>query len=242
MAQMSSHRPYPRVTTMDPSATSLRRRERRLAPVLVGAFSAALFVSPPTAAAESPVSDHAGIIATSAMALEAHDRWASDGDTAAYLAFVEARDRVAAMTAEALGRPSTEMVSAWADSDVDGQIAVLAAMTQLGVPWRRNARAEGEAFDCSGLTSYSWARAGVEIERSSRNQFRGADEVDHDVAQLGDLVWYPGHIMLYLGVGDAVVHSPTHGRDVEFLELSDRRASWVRFADPTPDDATDRDS
>lgn len=221
---------------MDAPDTSARRRRRILALVVSGTLTGVSFMAPSTVVAESPVSNHPEIIATSAMAIEAHERWTSAGDTAAYLAFVDARDRVATMTADALGRSSAEMVAAWADSDVDGQIAVLAAMTQLGVPWRRNARAEGEGFDCSGLTSYSWARAGVEIERSSRNQFRAATEVEHEDAALGDLVWYPGHIMLYLGVGDAVVHSPTHGRDVEFLELSERRASWVRYADPTPED------
>jgi cell wall-associated NlpC family hydrolase len=198
---------------------------------------AATLVAPDAVAAEAPVSEHPEIVATSELALELHGRWVTVGDTAAYLSFVEARDRVAELTAIALGRDPDEMVAAWADSDLDGQVAVLSAMTQLGVPWRRNARSEGEAFDCSGLTSYSWARAGVEIERSSRNQFRTAAEVDREEARLGDLVWYPGHIMLFLGVGSAVVHSPTHGRDVEFLELSERRSSWVRFADPTPDTA-----
>lgn len=215
-------------------------RHRRIAALVVsGTLAGMSFIAPSTAVAEAPVSDHPEIVATAAVAMEAHERWTSAGDTAAYLAFIDARDRVAAMTADALGRPSTEMVAAWADSDVDGQIAVLAAMTQLGVPWRRNARVEGEGFDCSGLTSFSWARAGVEIERSSRNQFRAATEIGHEDAGLGDLVWYPGHIMLYLGVGDAVVHSPTHGRDVEFLELSERRASWVRYADPTPEEPDD---
>jgi hypothetical protein len=211
-------------------------RRRRAAAVLslVGVVWSATLVTSPAVSAEAPVSQHPEIVAISALALEVHDRWSADGDTAAYLAFIEARDRVAELTAIALGRDAVEMVVAWADSDLDGQLAVLTAMTQLGVPWRRNARAEGEGFDCSGLTSYSWARAGVEIERSSRNQFREADEVDKADARLGDLVWYPGHIMLYLGVGDVVVHSPTHGRDVEFLELSSRRASKVRFADPTP--------
>jgi cell wall-associated NlpC family hydrolase len=221
---------------MDAPLTFPRRQRRRAALGAVAvAVGIATVVAPSTASAESPVSEHPEIIATSTSALEAHDRWTELGDTAAYLAFVEARDRVAELTAEALGRPTGEMVDAWADSDLDGQVAVLAAMTQLGVPWRRNARAEGEGFDCSGLTSYSWERSGVEIERSSRNQFRSATEVDHADARLGDLVWYPGHVMLYLGVGDAVVHSPTHGRSVEFLELSERRASWVRYADPTPE-------
>ena len=79
---------------MDAPDTSPRRHRRTLALVLAAAVSATSLLTPSTAAA-SPVSDHPEIIATSALALEAHERWASAGDTAAYLAFVDARDRVA---------------------------------------------------------------------------------------------------------------------------------------------------
>ena len=39
---------------------------------------------------------------------------------------------------------------------------------------------------------------------------RAAAEIDRDDARLGDLVWYPGHVMLYLGTVDGepyVIHS-----------------------------------
>ena len=44
----------------------------------------------------------------------------------------------------------------------------------------------------------------------------------------GDLVQYPGHVMLYLGVGDAIVHASNPSTDVE-LEL---RQPLVRYGDP----------
>ena len=31
----------------------------------------------------------------------------------------------------------------------------------------------------------------------------------------GDLVYYPGHVMMYLGVPDTIVHAPYTGRNVE---------------------------
>jgi cell wall-associated NlpC family hydrolase len=40
-----------------------------------------------------------------------------------------------------------------------------------------------------------------------------------DTAQPGDLVQYPGHVMMYLGAGRAVVHSPYTGRDVEVRSM-----------------------
>ena len=53
---------------------------------------------------------------------------------------------------------------------------------------------------------------------------------DRESAKAGDLAYYPGHVMLYLGVDDAVVHSVQTGRTVEVDTM--RRGS-VRFGDPT---------
>ena len=49
----------------------------------------------------------------------------------------------------------------------------------------------------------------------------------------GDLAQYPGHVMMYLGVGEAVIHSVMTGRTVELDTISERQASRVRFGDPT---------
>ena len=40
---------------------------------------------------------------------------------------------------------------------------------------------------------------------------------------------YPGHVMMYLGVGDAIVHASNPSTDVE-LSFTSRS---VRFGDPT---------
>jgi hypothetical protein len=39
--------------------------------------------------------------------------------------------------------------------------------------------------------------------------------------------------MMYLGVGDAVIHSVMRGRTVELDTISERRSNSVRFGDPT---------
>ncbi len=54
--------------------------------------------------------------------------------------------------------------------------------------------------------------------------------VDADEAQAGDLVYYPGHVMMYLGVGDAIVHSRNSGSTVEITFVTGGRS--VRFGDP----------
>ena len=126
------------------------------------------------------------------------------------------------------------MAAAWAVTTVEHQLAVLAAMTQVGVPYRSNTSKENVGFDCSGLTTYAWARAGVSLVRQSGQQIRNAEPLDRSTAKAGDLVQYPGHVMMYLGVGDAVIHSVMSGRTVELDTISERQANRVRFGDPTP--------
>jgi len=40
-------------------------------------------------------------------------------------------------------------------------------------------------------------------------------------------------VMMYLGVGDAIIHSVQRGRTVELDTISDRRTNSVRFGDPS---------
>ena len=49
----------------------------------------------------------------------------------------------------------------------------------------------------------------------------------------GDLVYYPGHISLYLG-DDFVVHSPQPGQDVEVRQMFDRSLRFGDAVDGSP--------
>ncbi|MEI7617054.1 MAG: NlpC/P60 family protein [Actinomycetota bacterium] len=145
--------------------------------------------------------------------------------------YVSARDSIATEVANRLGIEPARMVEAWAGVDIEHQTALMAAMSQLGVRYRRNTSAPGVGFDCSGFTAYAWSVAGVEIAHQSRSQVRNAAVRTIDSARAGDLVYYPGHVMLYLGVDTAIVHAPTSGRTVEVGILGNRRG--LRFGDPT---------
>ena len=172
------------------------------------------------------------VAAQAERALSAFERWRLRGDTVAYLEYIEVRSETAARVAMRTGMLPEEVQNAWAGRDRGGQRGALAALTQVGVPYKRYTEEEGVSFDCSGLTGYAWGRAGVDLPRSSRSQYRSANRVDPENARVGDLTWYPGHIMLYLVVDSLVVHSPVRGRTVEYGTLSEDRAGWVRFADP----------
>jgi len=206
----------------------------RVAIAVIACFAAIADWNPPTASAGEYVGDDPAVVADATRALEAFDRWERLGDTVAYIEFVDARDDTAEHVALGSGFIPADLQAAWAAGDLHGQRAALAALSQLGVPYERFTAEAGVSFDCSGLTGFAWELAGVELPRSSRNQYRASTRVDRESALVGDLAWYPGHVMLYLGIGDLVVHSPTRGRTVEYGTLSANRASWTRFADPMP--------
>lgn len=176
----------------------------------------------------------APIVTTSArQALTAYDDWVATGDAGAWRTYVWNRTQAAQFAATELGYPRAEMAAAWARTPLDHQRAVLAAMTQIGVPYRTNTSQEGVGFDCSGLTTYAWGKAGVTLVRQSSAQINDATRLDRASAKAGDLVQYPGHVMMYLGVGDAVIHSVQRGRTVELDLISERRTNSVKFGDPT---------
>lgn len=93
------------------------------------------------------------------------------------------------------------------------QTAVRAALSQLGVPYRYGMSSPGRAFDCSGLTTYAWARAGVGLPRNSRRQYNALTKIPKQLAQAGDLVFTGSpihHVGIYLGNG-TMVHAPQTG-------------------------------
>ena len=110
--------------------------------------------------------------------------------------------------------------------------AVLSALTQLGVPYRRLGATPGKAFDCSGLTSWAWSQGGVGLPHQSGRQIRGAARSSIDQVLPGDLLYYPGHVMLALGVGGAMVHAPNSGNVVEVRMLTERQQRRLRVGNP----------
>lgn len=208
--------------------TRTKRTMRLTLALAVGALATTvgtLGVSTPAAAYASSSS---GMIAGRAdAALAALARWEATARPADLEAYLDERDDTARLTASELQVSAPALVAAWAGVSTDKQLAVLTALTQLGVPYRSLASKEDVGFDCSGLMLWAYSKAGIELPRSSRDQINAADEVDAADAEAGDLVFYPGHISMYLGL-DLMVHSPQSGQDVEVRHLFDRS---LRYGD-----------
>ena len=155
------------------------------------------------------------------------------GNAETSVTYVRLRRETAEFAAKRLALDPDELEDAWADSDLNHQTALLAALTQVGVPYKKFARKPGIGFDCSGLTSFAWSQAGFSSPRNSTQQIRAADPRTKDTAQAGDLLRYPGHVMMWLGVGQAVIHSPQPRQFVEVKILNTRAMKRSTFGDPT---------
>ena len=95
-------------------------------------------------------------------------------------------------------------------------IAVHTALAQLGEPYVWGADGPG-SFDCSGLTMYAWAAAGVSLPHSAAAQYDALPHVSQSSLEPGDLVFFGSpihHVGLYIGKG-LMVAAPSSGRVVQ---------------------------
>lgn len=180
-----------------------------------------------------PDVDPLAFSATQALEQLRNDLIRFDGSAEITFSFSRLRRATAEQVADRLALDPDELEAAWADSDINHQTALLAALTQVGTPYQRFTMKPGIGFDCSGLTSFAWSQAGFSIPRNSTQQIRAADPRTPDTAQAGDLLRYPGHVMMWLGVGQAVIHSPRPRQFVEVKILAPRSMKRSIFGDPT---------
>ncbi|WP_330303976.1 MULTISPECIES: NlpC/P60 family protein [unclassified Streptomyces] len=100
--------------------------------------------------------------------------------------------------------------------------AFSAAQSKLGSPYVYGASGPS-SFDCSGLTSWAYAQAGVTIPRTSQAQASyGTRIYSQSDLQVGDLVIFYGdqhHVGLYAGNGQ-VLHAPRTGTVVRYESIS----------------------
>jgi cell wall-associated NlpC family hydrolase len=98
------------------------------------------------------------------------------------------------------------------------QIAVGAAYSVIGAPYVFGA-AGPDAFDCSGLTSWAWAQAGVSLAHSALAQLSSLPQVPLSAVEPGDIIYYGSvspHVAIYVGGGN-IIHArhPGPGGEVQ---------------------------
>ncbi len=155
----------------------------------------------------------------------------ASGDPTTMAIYKDSRDNLAISVANRLLIEPGRMIAAWDRADMAHQTALMAALSQMGTPYRRNTSKPGVGLDCSGLTSYAWSVAGMQLTRQSAAQIRAAEPRTQETAMAGDLVYYPGHVMMYLGIDRAIVHAIQPGRPVDVDYASKRHT--LKFGDPS---------
>ncbi|MGP4042658.1 NlpC/P60 family protein [Streptomyces sp. 2A115] len=138
--------------------------------------------------------------------------------TAAEKAALAAEDERASRAAErdAIGGGPIKPGSGRAGS------AFSAAQGRLGSPYVYGASGPS-SFDCSGLTSWAYAQAGVSIPRTSEAQAQYGTRINSvSDLQVGDLVFFFSdlhHVGLYAGKGQ-IIHAPRTGTVVRYESMN----------------------
>ena len=103
------------------------------------------------------------------------------------------------------------------------------ALAQMGRPYRYGGNTP-EGFDCSGLVRYAYLAAGVDVPRTTIEQFRAARSIGLNKLAPGDLLFFRmdsreiTHVAIYTG-NRRFVHAPQSGKSVETRALDD---DWYR--------------
>ncbi len=128
----------------------------------------------------------------------------------------------AVASADAGGGVTTSTVAAVPAAAPNGaaQVAVNTALAQRGDMYLYGATGP-DRFDCSGLTQFAWAAAGVHLTHYTGAQWNEGRSVSRSEARPGDLVFFYGdlhHVGMYVGNG-IMVHAPSAGSPVRMAPI-----------------------
>ena len=115
------------------------------------------------------------------------------------------------------------------DVPVVVQTAIAYAEEQLGKPYQWGATGP-DAFDCSGLVMMAYRAAGIDLPRTSQQQWAVGPRISDSDVQPGDLVFFagadgtptaPGHVGLVIGKG-LMIEAYATGYPIRIAPYGDR--------------------
>jgi cell wall-associated NlpC family hydrolase len=112
---------------------------------------------------------------------------------------------------------------------------VRTAHQMLGTRYKWGGESPREGFDCSGLTLYTLAKAGIRIPRRAAQQRDASRRVSYTQLQPGDLIFFKtgktsDHVGIYIGNGEFIQAGSGSGRvKKEHLDNPYWKKRWVKF-------------
>ena len=101
------------------------------------------------------------------------------------------------------------------------------ALQYVGCPYVPGGTSLSNGCDCSGFTQGVYSHFGISIPRSSYAQSAGGTEVSYDEAQAGDIIYYGGHVGIYIG-NNQIVHASTVATGIKISSAFYRSIITVR--------------
>lgn len=112
------------------------------------------------------------------------------------------------------------------DNDYLRHEIVRTAKQYIGVPYQWGGESPDTGFDCSGLTMVVYQLNGLDLPRSSRQQWKAGRPVKRSQIDRGDLVFFAtsggnrvSHVGIYTGNGK-FLHAPRRGQKIKIASLS----------------------
>ena len=105
---------------------------------------------------------------------------------------------------------------------------VKTANEYIGIAYRWGGESRRTGFDCSGLTMVVYRINGLQLPRSSRQQWKAGRPISRSQLSEGDLVFFAtsgggrvSHVGIYTGQGQ-FLHAPGRGRKIRVSSLSNQ--------------------
>lgn len=106
------------------------------------------------------------------------------------------------------------------------QIIVEHALKSIGASYQWGGASPETGFDCSGLTSYTHAMAGIHLPRTAADQINFGKGISRAKLKPGDLIFFTNpkssknlHVGIYIR-DNLFVHAPGRGRHVTYADLN----------------------
>ena len=101
-----------------------------------------------------------------------------------------------------------------------GYIAARTAERFVGIPYQWGGDTVVDGMDCSGFVRAVYNLCGINIPRTSRDQYKAGNPVEKNELRDGDLIFFGSspssinHVGIYVGEGK-FVHAPKRGEDIK---------------------------